>query len=411
MKNRVIAWMLALCLLLSLTACGSSGSSGGAVNKSADRTFNAAMETGAAEDGYYYDTDTEAAEATAAEDNGGSGASGDSGDTQSAYQNAKVKLIRRASLNLETKEFDAAVQGLESLVNELGGYVEESNLNQGGYGSTYRSADYTIRVPAQKYDDFLSRMSSEEHCHLTRKDESTEDVGQAYFDTETRLKTLRTKLERLQELLSQAKHMDDIITLEQAITDTEYDIERYSSTLNRYDSLIGYATFHVSISQVVTISDTDTITFGERLANSFMGGLEDFIDGVQGFLIWLVGHIFSIALLVVLILLARALLRRRREKRAQRLREQGIDPNAVKKTGWRPLNGKGKKSVPKTPFAPPHFGRASGNTQGKQGAEAEAAVPAVPAAPEATDAAPEQAAPSEQGGEASDENKGGAEEG
>lgn len=381
MKKRLFAWTLALALVLSLTACGSSGGIR-AMEK------NAAPEAGAtaaaAEDGYYYDYDApeeETADYDSGEDTGSSG-------QDSAYKNAKVKLIRRASVRLETKEFDAAVRGLEALVTELNGYVEESSVNQGGYGSTYRSASYTIRVPAEKYSDFLARVSAEEHCHLTSKDESTEDVGQQYFDTETRLKTLRTKLERLQDLLSQAKHMDDIITLEQAITDTEYEIERYSSTLNRYDSLIGYSTFSVTISQVVSISDTDTIPFGQRLVNSFTGGLESFIEGVQEFLVWLVGNIFGIALFVVIVLLIRFFLRKRKEKREQKLREMGIDPKA-KKTGWLP--GKNKHRVPPAPVAPPPAGRQVGDTAPEQGSASAPEAPAseadgsAPGAPSAED--------------------------
>lgn len=353
MKKRLFAWTMAIALVLSLTACGGSSSSSGGTRMMEKNAAPAAGATAdaTAEDGYYYDYDTPE-EAEYDSDTGSSG-------QDSAYKNAKVKLIRRASVRLETKEFDAAVRGLEALVTELNGYVEDSSVNQGGYGSTYRSASYTIRVPAEKYSDFLARVSAEEHCHLTSKDESTEDVGQQYFDTETRLKTLRTKLERLQDLLAQAKHMDDIITLEQAITDTEYEIERYSSTLNRYDSLIGYATFNVSIEQVVSISDTDTIPFGQRLVNSFMGGLESFIEGVQEFVVWLVGNIFGIALIVVIVLLVRFFLRKRKEKREKKLREMGIDPKA-KTTGWAPL--KNKRRVPPTPFAPPPAGKQAGDT-------------------------------------------------
>ncbi len=371
MKKRLFAWTLAIALVLSLTACGgSSYQSSGADRGMAKNSYAAEAGAVADEDAYYYDEPAEAEEYKA--DNG----SGDSGGQNSAYQNAKVKLIRRASVRLETKEFDAAVRGLEKLVDELGGYVEESSVNQGGYGSTYRSASYTVRVPAGKYSDFLTRVSEEEHCHLASKDESTEDVGQQYFDTETRLKTLRTKLERLQDLLAQAKHMDDIITLEQAITDTEYEIERYSSTLNRYDSLIGYATFQVSIEQVVSISDTDTLTFGERLGNAFLGGLESFVEGVQEFLVWLVGHIFVLALLVVIVLLLRFFLRRRRIRREEKLRAMGIDPKA-KKTGWSPR----KNKVPPTPFAPP-AGRQAGDSA--PNVEPEKAPESVESAPDST---------------------------
>lgn len=373
MKKRLFAWTMAIALVLSLTACGGSSSSSGGTRMMEKNSAPAAGATAdaVAEDGYYYDYD--APEAEEADYDSGT----DNGGQDSAYKNAKVKLIRRASVRLETKEFDAAVRGLEALVTELNGYVEDSSVNQGGYGSTYRSASYTIRVPAEKYSDFLARVSAEEHCHLTSKDESTEDVGQQYFDTETRLKTLRTKLERLQDLLAQAKHMDDIITLEQAITDTEYEIERYSSTLNRYDSLIGYATFTVSIEQVVSISDTDTIPFGQRLANSFLGGLESFIEGVQEFLVWIVGNIFGIALFVVIVLLIRLFLRRRKEKRDKKLREMGIDPNA-KKTGW--LSKKNRRRVPPAPVAAPPAGRPVGDTQ---------AEPEQSGAPGSTDAAHE----------------------
>jgi hypothetical protein len=354
MKRKLFAWMLALAFTLSLCGCGGSTSSAGG-GRAAEKNASFAAMDAAAEDGYYYD---EVAEMDADGDSGNS----DAGQS-SAYKNAKVKLIRRATVRLETKEFDAAVRGLESLVNELDGYIESSSLNQGGYGSTYRSASYTVRVPSGKYSDFLTRVSSEEHCHLTSKDESTEDVGQQYFDTETRLKTLRTKLERLQELLAQAKHMDDIITLEDAISSTEYEIDNYSSTLNRYDSLIGYSTFNVTIEQVVTISDTDTISFAQRLGNSFMGGLENFIDAIQEFLVWLVGNVFGIALFVVVILVIRFLFRRRKEKRDKKLREMGIDPNAPRTSGWKRHN---LRRVPPGPVAPPPAGKQAEDTAVQQ---------------------------------------------
>lgn len=337
MKKRICAVLLALGLALSLTACGSSAlKSSGASKRSADMT--AAADNGG--DGYYYAAEAAEDAEYETEPNAEGDSTGESG--QSAYQKAKVKLIRRASVRLETREFDAAVSGLEALVDSLGGYVEDSSVDQGGYGSTYRSASYTVRVPSEKYDDFLDRVSADEHCHLVSKNESTEDVGQAYFDTESRLRTLRTKLDRLQELLAQAKHMDDIITLEEAISNTEYEIDSYTSTLNRYDSLVGYSTFTVTINQVVTISDTDTIPFHQRLGNSFVGGLKDFAEGFGEFLIWLVGHVMNLVLLVLFILLIRFLLRRSKEKKAKRLaemQEKGLVP--PQKTGWKhPLKGK-----------------------------------------------------------------------
>lgn|GEM_PF-1214100 len=308
--KRVIAVLISIAMLLSLSACG-----GGRSSQSQRKEMAAPS---GATDAYYYDgaamEDAAAAEHEEAAAGNNSTAGSDAGPN--AYQSAEVKLIRRASLRLETTEFDAAVAGLEDLVNTLGGYLEDSSVNQGNYGSSYRSASYTVRIPSKKYSDFLNRISDDKRCHLVNKSESTEDVGQQYFDTETRLKTLRTKLDRLQTLLQKAEKMEDIISLEDAISDTEYQIDRYSSTLKRYDSLIGYSTFSISISQVTNLSDTDTIPYGERLLNAFTSGMRNFGEGVQEFALWLAGNVMSVVMLIAFILLIRFLLKRRRSRKA-----------------------------------------------------------------------------------------------
>ena len=95
---------------------------------------------------------------------------------------------------------------------------------------------------------FTSAYGAVSYTHLgyiTESSESSEDVGERYYDAETRLKTQRTKQERLLALLEQADTMEDIISLENALGDVEYQIEQLSSTLNRYDALISYSTFTI----------------------------------------------------------------------------------------------------------------------------------------------------------------------
>ena len=356
MKKR-FALFFVLALLLTLPACGSGEKAEMneqiAVNKQAAVDDADLPEGDGAEDAYYYTGGEEAEVGNAAN-------VGDAADTvtepegaankkekstPSAYQNAEVKLIRRASLNLETQEFDAAVSGLEKLTANMGGYVESSSVNQGSYGSTYRSASYTIRVPSGKYSAFLNRVSGDKHCHLVDKDESTQDVGQEYFDTESRLKTLRTKLERLQALLKKADKMEDIIKLENAIGDTEYEIDQYTSTLKRYDSLVGYATFDITLEQVNAISDTDANPYGVRLRNAFVGGFLSFGRGMQSFSLWLAENLLVILLLVLIVLGIRYLLRRRRLRRQ---REGWTKPERR----WNPFGKTIREDTPVTKSEP-----------------------------------------------------------
>lgn len=296
MKKR-LAIILSLVMLLSLAACGSSfDTSAGAVTQEADA------------DGYYYsekmaeagEIDMVADTTASAEDRGAS----------SAYNRADVKLIRRAWLEVEALDFDTAVSSLESLVDSMDGYIESSSLYQGSYGSSYRSASYTVRIPSEQYDTFLARISDSADCHLTSKEETTEDVGTEYFDAETRLETLRTKMERLQKLLKEAEKMEDIISLEDAISETEYEIDQYTSTLNRYDSLIGYSTFEITIQQVSVPSDTDSLSFGQRMKNAFLSGCQAFRDGAQSAALWMAENVFGLLLMLAIVILAWRLLRR-----------------------------------------------------------------------------------------------------
>lgn len=75
-------------------------------------------------------------------------------------------------------------------------------------------------------------------------------MGQNYSDIELRLQTQRTKQERLLALLEKAATMEDIISLENALSETEYQIEQYTSDLKRYDSLIDFATIELRLTEV-----------------------------------------------------------------------------------------------------------------------------------------------------------------
>lgn len=164
----------------------------------------------------------------------------------SVYQNAGAKLIRRAELAIQTTQFDQAMKTLDGLVLSHDGYFESASVYGGSYRdvNANRSGEYVIRIPAEQFRAFQSSVGS--LGYVTSSTESSEDVGEQYYDTEARLKTQQTKQERLQSLLEKADTMEDIISLENALSDVEYQIEQLSSTLNRYDALISYSPFHIS---------------------------------------------------------------------------------------------------------------------------------------------------------------------
>lgn len=244
-------------------------------------------------------------------------------EPSSVYQNPGAKLIRRAELNIQTEQFDQSLEALNQLVNNCGGYFESANLYGGGRRDAYatRSGEYVVRIPAQQYNLFLS--STGDLGYVNSKTESSEDVGTQYYDTETRLKTQRTKQERLLALLERAETMEDIIALEGALSDVELQIELYSSDLNRYDALISYATIQVYLNEVGQITQDvgETSSLGERMAAGVQSSFQGLVQGGQDLLIWMSYHLFAVLILAVLACAGVIAGRKKLEKR--RLRRQG----------------------------------------------------------------------------------------
>ena len=218
----------------------------------------------------------------------------------SVYQNPGAKLIRRAELNIQTEQFDQSLEALNQLVNNCGGYFESANLYGGGRRDAYatRSGEYVVRIPAQQYNLFLS--STGDLGYVNSKTESSEDVGTQYYDTETRLKTQRTKQERLLALLERAETIEDIISLENALSDVEYQIEMYSSDLRRYDALINFSTFRIYLNEVRQITEEvgETASLGQRMAAGFQASFRGLGQGFQDLLVWVSYNLFLTVVLI-----------------------------------------------------------------------------------------------------------------
>lgn len=218
------------------------------------------------------------------------------GQSNSVYQNADAKLIREANLSVQTTEFDQAAASLERLVSQAGGYFQSAAVYGGSYRdvNANRSGEYTIRIPAEQYEAFLTQTGN--LGYVTYKNETTQNIGEQYYDTEARLKTQKTKQERLLSLLEKAETMEDIISLESALSDVEYEIEQLSSILNRYDSLVGFSTIYLTLDEVHKVSQETGVTdsLGARMAAGFAASAAGLAEGCQGLLVWISYHVFGL---------------------------------------------------------------------------------------------------------------------
>ena len=297
MKRRLFVCFLALTMLLSLTACGASSKTAASVDSSAND--HPAESPAVTEEKGYFDADTNGYDDEGRDSGGG------------VLENQKI--IYTGDINLETTEFDEAVKALASLAEAKGGYLESSTVGGGSRG--YRWADYTVRVPSAQFQSFLDQAG--ELAHVTWRNTNLENITETYYDTAGRLKTQQIKLERLQKLLAQAENMEDIITIESAISETEWNIENLSGTLRHYDALVDFATVTVSLQEVYKYSDTEELpeNFGQRIGNALSRGWRSFVDGMADFIVALAYNWMWIVLWAAVIIAAAVIVGKIRRRR------------------------------------------------------------------------------------------------
>lgn len=300
MKKKLILAMI--CMSLSLCGCGSSDSA----------SKEASYDRQAAEEAYYdgessfssgYDGDyaaedyaAEEAEAPVNADNTSSG-----GITEEIADYGS-KIIRNASLSLDVKSLEAFTDDLKKTVKEYGGYVESMDVNS--YDSEYsesRYGYYTVRIPAERLDDFLSIVKNE--GTITAKSESTEDVTLQYVDTEARISSYEAERDSLMELLDKATSLKDILTIRDEIADVNYELDSLKRQLKSMQNRVSYSTVSINAkeSRLVSISGGGEKSWFAKTWEHFLEELADGLDIAIELLIFLITRLPLFAILVLVV--------------------------------------------------------------------------------------------------------------
>ena len=132
------------------------------------------------------------------------------GDSLNTVVTTDRKLIRRVSIDAETKNYDELMENLDKKIVFLEGYVESREADTGGSyyytGSRYnRYTHMVIRIPADRLNEFISHVTT--NANVIYTSETTDDVTLQYVDTATRVEALKTEQARLLELLEEAQNL------------------------------------------------------------------------------------------------------------------------------------------------------------------------------------------------------------
>lgn len=267
--KKMTAFLVTLCMLAALLAgCGGASKSTQAFDAAAAAPAEAA-------NGAYYDM-----ESAKSEDGGLTG------DTDSTVLPEGRKWIITVNMSAETEDLDALMEALNGKISGLGGYVEDQDSYNGSMYSSrrYRSASLTVRIPAQRVDEFTEEMSG--IANVVSTNLSREDITLSYVATESRVKALQTEEARLLELMEQAETMADLLEIESRLTDVRYELENRASQLRLYDNQVDYATIYLSIDEVQEYTPVEEPTVWERISGGFVSSIKGVGNGLLDLLVW-----------------------------------------------------------------------------------------------------------------------------
>lgn len=170
---------------------------------------------------------------------GGSAASG----AAPAAPAARTRRVERTTrLELTTTDVQRAADGVVRATQAAGGFVQSSQVASGdGRGS----ASFVLRVPTDRLDDALARLSKLGHVRSLQQ--SAQDITGAYDDAASRLAEARAERRGLLRALGKANTAEEISSLRARLADNRRDLQRYQGDFNALRRRANLATVEVDV--------------------------------------------------------------------------------------------------------------------------------------------------------------------
>ena len=235
------------------------------------------------------------------------------------------KIIKNGNVDLSSVAFDADTAAIESIVSAMGGYMQSSSISgtpldvekNGYYYSSGRYGYYTARVPAGGYGGAIDQLKK--IGMLEGFSEYSDDITSQYYDKVAQLESYQLQYKTIEGLLTQADNLEDILRIQTELQSLRYKIDALTGSIKQWDFLTSYSTLTITIREVADTSSVKRVdpTLGERIRDSFVGSVNDLIDGAENMVVWIAGAAIVIVVLAVcggvVVLVVKGVVRRRKK--------------------------------------------------------------------------------------------------
>lgn len=241
-------------------------------------------------------------------------------DDQKDPSSPEQKLIKRYRVTLETTEYDRTRSEISALVEGYGGYFSSSSENGGNTSGGRRSSRYgefTIRVPAEKLDEFISELGGK--GNVISSNLTTDDVTESYYSYQSRLDALALQEQRILDMMEKADSLDYLIKLEDKLSQIRSEINELNYQLKYYDKSVDYSYVTVNLREVIEYTEEPENNFISRLGNAVKNTFVVFGEVLGEILIGIVWILpFALATGAVALIIVISVKRRKKKKLSEK---------------------------------------------------------------------------------------------
>jgi hypothetical protein len=161
--------------------------------------------------------------------------------TQAELPLAQERVIKTADVRLDVADgtIGRALREGREIAEAAGGFLLSTSID----GRGQRSGEFTVRVPAERFEETLSAL--EDLGEIAGEEVRGEDVSQEFVDLEARLRNATAQEEVLFRLYDRSQSIADTIRVQRELEDVQLEIERLRGRLRYLEDRTDLSTITV----------------------------------------------------------------------------------------------------------------------------------------------------------------------
>ncbi len=275
------AVLLAAIFMLALAVAGCSADAGSALDGAGGQAHEAAPS------------------APAGGEEPANGVADESGRPVGEFAPIEQRIVKTGEVGLEVDDVAAILAQVRAMAVEIGGYVGGSQA-----GTLDESASVTLRVPAERFDELITRLQELSGVEVVSMATREQDVTGQVVDLDARIRNLRASEASYRVLFDRAQRIEDILTVQGRLDEVRGQIEQLDAQLQSIEGQAAMSTLTVTIiprgEPVAAVQEGwDPGAQASRAVATLIGLAQGLFDA----LVWLVIVILPLALVVGLVAL------------------------------------------------------------------------------------------------------------